>query len=244
MSTQTSIEWTELTWNPTIGCSKISPGCKYCYAERMACRLQAMGMHGYENGFEMRLMPDRLEQPLKRRKPTLYFVNSMSYLFHSKVPDDFIDKVFAVIHQTPQHAYQILTKRADRLPDYFSSRECPDNAWIGVTVEDKEFGLPRIDYLRQVNAPIRFLSIEPLLEDLGEINLDGIHWVIVGGESGFTPRPMKGQWVENIQIQADEAGAAFFFKQWGGWGADGVKRNKKKNGRIFKGQTWDSFPNH
>ena len=208
----------------------------------MANRLQSMGMAGYENGFELTLMPDRLGQPLKRRKPTVYFVNSMSDLFHSNIPDEFIDKVFAVIRQTPQHVYQILTKRADRLLEYFSSGECPDNAWVGVTVEDKKFGLPRIDYLRQVDVRIRFLSIEPLLEDLGKINLDGIHWVIVGGESGFSPRPMKGEWVENIQAQADEAGVAFFFKQWGGWGADGIKRNKKVNGRIFKGKTWDDYP--
>ncbi len=242
MSTQSRIEWTELTWNPTKGCTKVSPGCKHCYAEVMARRLQAMRVPGYVDGFALGLLPERLEQPLQRKKPTVYFVNSMSDLFHEDVPDEFLDQVFEVIRRTPQHHYQILTKRSERLPEYFAARSCPANVWLGVSVEDRQYGLPRVDHLRQVKAHIRFLSIEPLLEDLGEIDLSGIHWVIVGGESGPKARPMQEVWVENIQEQADRAGAAFFFKQWGGWGADGVKRHKKANGRLFRGQTWDAYP--
>lgn len=242
MTTQSRIEWTEKTWNPTTGCTKISPGCKHCYAEVMAHRLRAMGAPGYENGFQLSLLPERLVQPLQRKKPTVYFVNSMSDLFHEDIPDKFLDQVFSVIRQTPQHTYQILTKRAERLPKYFRKRVCPKNVWLGVSVEDRQYGVPRIDFLRQVDAQTRFLSVEPLLEDVGEIDLTGIHWVIVGGESGPKARPMKPEWVEKVKIQADEAGAAFFFKQWGGWGADGVKRDKKANGRIFRGKTWDSYP--
>ena len=242
MTTESRIEWTEQTWNPTTGCTKVSPGCKHCYAEVMARRLCAMGTPGYENAFKLALHPDRLGQPLKRKKPTVYFVNSMSDLFHEKIPDDFLDKIFSTIRQTPQHTYQILTKRAERLPRYFTDRNCPSNVWLGVTVEDKKYGLPRIDYLRQVKAKIRFLSIEPLLEDLGRINLDGIHWVIVGGESGHHARPMQYEWIENIQRQTKQNNIAFFFKQWGGWGADGIKRHKKANGRLFQGQTWDAYP--
>ncbi|BCT68308.1 phage Gp37/Gp68 family protein [Nitrosospira sp. NRS527] len=242
MATQSSIEWTEQTWNPTTGCTKISLGCKNCYAEIMARRLHAMGTPGYENEFELTLHPLRLEQPIKRKKPTVYFVNSMSDLFHEHVSDEFLDRVFDVIRKTPYHTYQILTKRADRLPQYFHERSCPKNVWLGVSVEDKRYGVPRIDYLRQVEAHIRFLSVEPLLEDVGEIDLSGIHWVIVGGESGRKARPMQLEWVESIQQQAEEAGAAFFFKQWGRWGADGVSRDKKTNGRVLNGRTWDSMP--
>jgi protein gp37 len=242
MSTQTSIEWTEQTWNPTTGCTKISPGCKHCYAETMARRLHAMGANGYINNFKLTLQPNRLSQPLLRKKPTVYFVNSMSDLFHEDVPDAFLDQVFHVIRQTPQHTYQILTKRAERLPSYFGTRACPDNIWLGVSVEDREYGIPRIGHLRNINASVRFLSIEPLLEDLGQMDLSGIHWVIVGGESGHKARPMRLEWVENIQTQTEAAGAAFFFKQWGGWGADGVKRHKKANGRLLRGRTWDSYP--
>lgn len=242
MSTQSRIEWTEQTWNPTTGCTKISPGCKHCYAEVMARRLQAMGAPGYEHGFKLQIHPARLVQPLKRKKPTVYFVNSMSDLFHVDIPDSFLDQVFDVMRRTPQHTYQVLTKRAERVSEYFASRDCPANVWLGVTVEDRQYGLPRIDQLRKVNAKVRFLSIEPLLEDLDQINLAGIHWVIVGGESGFKARPMLESWVANIQAQAEEQGAAFFFKQWGGWGADGVRRNKKANGRLFRGRTWDAYP--
>lgn len=242
MATKSQIEWTEQTWNPTTGCTKTSPGCKHCYAEVMSARLHAMKARGYENGFQLTLMPERLDQPLKRKKPTVYFVNSMSDLFHEDIPDSYLDDVFSVIEKTPQHTYQILTKRAERLPDYFNQRRCPTNVWLGVSVEDRKFGVPRIDQLKRVNASIRFLSIEPLLEDIGTIDLNGIHWVIVGGESGPKARPMKPEWVENIKTQADKTGVAFFFKQWGGWGADGVKRHKKANGREFSGKIWDQMP--
>lgn len=242
MSNQTQIEWTEQTWNPTTGCSKISPGCKNCYAEALTPRLQAMGAPGYDNGFALSLMPERLEQPLRRRKPTVYFVNSMSDLFHEEIPDAYLDRVFDTIRQTPQHTYQILTKRADRMKAYFQNRTAPANTWLGVSVEDREYGLPRIKALREVDVAIRFLSIEPLLEDLGELDLHGIHWVIVGGESGPKARPMRPEWVEHIQLQCAEQGNAFFFKQWGGWGADGKKRPKKENGRLFKGRVWNEMP--
>lgn len=242
MATQTSIEWTEQTWNPTTGCTKISPGCKHCYAEVMATRLHAMGAPGYDNGFRLSILPERFGQPLRRKKPTVYFVNSMSDLFHEDVPDSVLDQVFDVIDRTPQHTYQILTKRAERLPRYFRGRKCPKNVWLGVSVEDRKHGVPRIEHLRQVDAHIRFLSVEPLLEDVGELDLAGIHWVIVGGESGHHARPMLEEWVANVKSQADAAGSAFFFKQWGGWGADGVKRNKKSNGRVFRGRTWDAYP--
>ncbi len=239
---ETKIEWTERTWNPTTGCTKVSPGCKHCYAEVMARRLTAMKASGYENGFKLTIHPKRITQPLERKKPTVYFVNSMSDLFHKDVPDNFIDRIFDVIRETPQHTYQILTKRAERLPKYFSNRDCPENVWLGVSVEDRKFGVPRIEHLRKVNAKIRFLSVEPLLEDLGPLNLTDIHWVIVGGESGHKARPMEESWVENVKHEADKYGAAFFFKQWGKWGADGVKRHKKENGRTFKGRTWDAYP--
>lgn len=242
MTTASRIEWTEQTWNPTVGCSKISPGCKHCYAEVMAGRLQAMGTPGYENGFNLTLLPSRLTEPLKRKKPTVYFVNSMSDVFHEKVPFDYIDHIFATIRQTPQHTYQILTKRASRMAKYFATREVPQNAWLGVSVEDRKYGLPRIDYLRTVKAKVRFLSIEPLLEGLGEFNLNGIHWVIVGGESGPKARPMQAEWVEEVRLQCEDNDIAFFFKQWGGWGADGKKRAKKENGRKLHGRTWDGMP--
>jgi len=242
MTTQSTIEWTEQTWNPTTGCTKVSPGCKNCYAEVMARRLQAMATPKYENGFNLALHPERLDQPLQRKKPTVYFVNSMSDLFHEGILDEFLDHVFSVVRQTPQHTYQILTKRAGRLPQYFRDRDCPPNVWLGVSVEDRRYGVPRIDQLRRVDAHIRFLSVEPLLEDLGTLDLTGIHWVIVGGESGHKARPMREQWVANVKEQADADGAAFFFKQWGGWGADGVKRYKKANGRVFRGRTWDAYP--
>jgi protein gp37 len=242
MATQSTIEWTEVTWNPTTGCTKVSAGCKNCYAEVMARRLQAMGASGYENNFNLTLQPGRIQQPLLRKKPTVYFVNSMSDLFHEEIPDSYLEEIFAVIEQTPHHTYQILTKRAERLPRYFDKRACPQNVWLGVSVEDKKHGVPRIDYLRSVKAHIRFLSVEPLLEDIGNLNLEGIHWVIVGGESGRKARPMKQEWVTNVQRQAERSGAAFFFKQWGGWGADGVKRSKKTNGRVLEGRIWDNYP--
>lgn len=242
MTTGTSIEWTEMTWNPTVGCTKISPGCKNCYAEKMAERLMAMATPGYENGFQLTLLPTRLEDPLRRKKPTVYFVNSMSDLFHEDVPFGYIDSVFDVIGKAHWHTFQILTKRANRLAEYFATRSAPVNAWLGVSVEDRKYGMPRIDHLRSVHATVRFLSIEPLLEDLGHMNLTDIHWVIVGGESGPKARPMKQEWVESIQVQCEQQAAAFFFKQWGGWGADGKRRAKKSNGRLINGRTYDEMP--
>lgn len=241
MSTS-KIEWTEETWNPTTGCDKVSAGCKNCYAEVMANRLQAMGTPGYENGFDFSMMPERLEQPLKRKKSTKYFVNSMSDLFHEKMPNEFIDKIMGIIDLTPQHVYQILTKREDRMFEYFQNRRVPENIWLGVTVEDKKHGVPRIDKLRNINATIKFLSVEPLLQDIGEIDLSGIHWVIVGGESGAKARPMKPEWALNVKKQCEDQNVAFFFKQWGTWGADGVKRSKKTNGRILNGKEWNEYP--
>lgn len=242
MTQLSRIEWTEATWNPTVGCTKISPGCKNCYAETMAKRLQAMNAPGYENGFKLKILPERLEEPLRRKKPTIYFINSMSDLFHKNVPDSYIDQVFDVIRRSPHHTFQVLTKRAERLTSFFKSRTVPPNAWIGVSVEDKKHGVPRINHLKKVDAKIRFLSIEPLLEDVGILDLNEIHWVIVGGESGPKSRQMKIEWVENIQRQCKEQSVQFFFKQWGGWGADGKRRSKKANGRLLDGRTWDDMP--
>lgn len=239
---KSKIEWTEETWNPTTGCTKVSAGCKNCYAETMAIRLKAMGAPGYENGFDFTIMPKRLEQPLKKKKPTKYFVNSMSDLFHEEMDALFLDKIMGVIDLTPQHIYQILTKREDAMFAYFQKRSIPENIWLGVTVEDKKHGVPRIDKLRDLPAKIKFLSVEPLLEDLGKINLQGIDWVIVGGESGAKARPMKPEWALKVKRQCEEQNVAFFFKQWGTWGADGVKRSKKTNGRLLAGQEWNAFP--
>src|SRR6185437_471878 len=242
LTTTSRIEWTEQTWNPIVGCTKVSAGCKHCYAEVMAKRLKAMGTPGYEKGFALRLIPERLEDPLSRKKPTVYFVNSMSDLFHERVPVAYIDQVFEVIATTPQHSYQILTKRAERLASYFRSQSVPRNVWLGVSVENKRHGVPRIDHLRQVPAKIRFLSVEPHLEDVGELALTDIHWVIVGGETGPNARPMKQEWANAVRIQCEEQKVAFFFKQWGGWGADGKRRAKSKNGRLLNGRTWDEMP--
>jgi protein gp37 len=242
MTTASRIEWTEQTWNPTIGCTKISAGCKNCYAETMARRLQAMGTPGYEDAFELRLLPGRLADPLKRRKPTTYFVNSMSDLFHEKVPAEYVQQVFDVIAQTPQHTYQILTKRAARMARFFQGRAVPPNAWLGVSVENRKHGVPRIEHLRKVPASIRFLSVEPLLQDVGPVDLTGIHWVIVGGESGPKARPMKQEWADAVRRQCEAQRVSFFFKQWGGWGADGKRRAKSANGRLLHGRTWDDMP--
>lgn len=242
MANKTKIEWTEESWNPMVGCTKISPGCENCYAESMAKRLQGIGVKGYENGFKLSLMPERLNEPLRIKKPTKFFVNSMSDLFHEDAPIKYIDNIFDIIRKTPQHIYQILTKRSERMAEYFQSHRCPENAWIGVSVENKKHGLPRINHLRNISASIKFISAEPLLEDLGKINLTNIHWVIVGGESGNRARPMKKEWVLNIKEQCKELDIPFFFKQWGGWGADGIKRSKKANGRILQGEKWDEVP--
>lgn len=245
MTTISKIEWTEATWNPVVGCTKLSAGCKHCYAEVMARRLQAMGVAGYERGFRaVRTLPERLDEPLRRKKPTVYFVNSMSDLFHVQVPESFIDRVFATMRTAKQHTFQVLTKRADRVAAYTAEHAVPDNVWIGVSVENKRHGVPRIDHLRRVPARTRFLSIEPLLEDVGHLDLTGIHWVIVGGESGHGARRMKAEWVRSIQRACEAQGVHFFFKQWGAFGVDGIRRSKKANGRELDGVTWDAMPNY
>jgi len=220
----------------------MSPGCQFCYAEVMAKRLQAIGTSGYENGFELTLHHQRLQQPFLRKKPTMFFVNSMSDLFHEHVPLRFIDEVFSVIQQTPQHTYQILTKRSARMRDYFTSRKVPENAWLGVTVENKKHGKPRIADLGKINAKVLFLSCEPLLEDLGQLDLSHVDWVIAGGESGPHARLMRQEWVEAIRDQCSTSNTAFFFKQWGVWGSDGKRRNKKINGRLLSGRAWNEYP--
>lgn len=237
----TKIEWTDKTWNPITGCSKVSAGCANCYAEVMSKRLQAMKQDKYKKGFVLTMHNSALDEPLKWKKPHTIFVCSMSDLFHENVPFDFIDKVIEIIKSTPHHNYQILTKRASRMSEYFSNRNIPQNAWLGVTV-DVSSSKDRIDYLRNINAPIKFLSCEPLLENLGNMNLDGIDWVIVGGESGMRARPMKAEWVQSIKAQTEQQGSAFFFKQWGTWGSDGVKRNKKANGKLIDGKVYQAMP--
>jgi protein gp37 len=243
MTTVSRIEWTERTWNPVVGCTKISPGCKHCYAETLSRRLRAIGVPGYEMPFTtVRVLPQRLLDPVRRRTPTLYFVNSMSDLFHEAVPESFIDRVFDVIRSTPQHTYQILTKRAERLSDYSYECEIPENAWVGVSVEDKKYGVPRIAHLQSTRAATRFLSIEPLLESIGSVDMRDIDWAIVGGESGHKARPMAESWVQEIRTQCANQGVLFFFKQWGAFGADGIKRSKKKNGRLLDGVEWNDMP--
>jgi len=243
MTTISKIEWTEATWNPVVGCTKLSAGCKHCYAEVMARRLQAMGAAGYEYGFrKVRVLPERLGEPLRRKKPTLYFVNSMSDLFHIHVPDRFIEMVFDTMCASTQHTFQVLTKRADRLAAFAKTHDIPTNVWIGVSVENKRHGVPRIEHLRSVAASIRFLSVEPLLEDVGVLDLSGIDWVIVGGESGPGARPMNPEWARNVRRQCKTQGVKFFFKQWGAHGADGLRRSKKTNGRLLDGRTWNEMP--
>ena len=237
----TKIEWTEKVWNPSIGCDKVSAGCKFCYAEVFAKRLKAMGIEDYKDGFLFKILPHRLEEPLKIKKPTKFFVNSMSDLFHENMPFEYLDMIFDVIKKTPQHVYQILTKRDKVMLEYFSDKVVPDNVWLGVSVENAAFK-KRIDTLSKVKAKIRFISFEPLIGAVGEVNLDGIHWAIVGGESGRKARPVKQQWVDEIFQQCRQQSVAFFFKQWGTWGADEIKRNKKVNGRKFRGKEWNEYP--
>jgi protein gp37 len=234
MAQQSSIEWTESTWNPVTGCSKISPGCKHCYAERMAMRLQAMGVANYRNGFEVTLHEHALSLPLTWKKPQTIFVNSMSDLFHKDVPLTFIRKVFAIMEASHWHRFQILTKRSERLLELSSKLEWTPNIWMGVTVEHPDYAY-RIDRLRQTGAHIKFLSLEPLLAPLPRLKLKNIDWAIVGGESGPGARPMQKDWVLDIRNQCDKAGVAFYFKQWGGV-------FKKKTGRVLEGRTWDEMP--
>ena len=231
---QSSIEWTEMTWNPTTGCDKVSAGCKYCYAEVMTRRLHAMGIEKYKDGFELRIHEDALQIPYEWKKPKVVFVNSMSDLFHKDVPLSFIQKVFDVMNNTPMHTYQVLTKRAERLYEIHDKLNWGINIWMGVSVENDKVK-DRIDFLRETNAKVKFLSLEPLIGPLTNLNLDQIHWAIVGGESGRKARPMKESWVWDIRQQCAEQGVAFFFKQWGGV-------NKKKTGRELGGRTYDEMP--
>lgn len=242
---KTSIPWTERTWNPVTGCTKYSAGCAHCYAEVMAKRLQGMGQKRYTNGFQLTLHPEALNEPKKVKKPSMFFVCSMADLFHDEVPFEFVDKVMQTIKECPQHTFQILTKRSSRMFYYFflEQNPIPQNVWLGVTVESIIYGnLKRLHALKTIQAPVRFLSCEPLLSDLGTLDLSGINWVIVGGESGNQARPMKKEWVLNIKRQCDEQGVPFFFKQWGTYGEDGVKRDKKANGCSIDGKTYQAWP--
>jgi len=239
MSSQSSIEWTDATWNPVRGCTKISPGCKHCYAETFAERFRGVKGHPYEQGFDVRLVPEKLAEPLRWRTPRMIFANSMSDLFHDLVPDDYIVAVARVMATAKWHTYQVLTKRAERLRRLLNSDLAfvarQPHIWWGVSVEDKKYGVPRIEQLQRAKAAVRFLSVEPLLEDLGQLDLQGIDWMIVGGESGPGARPMKKDWVLGVRDQCKKAGVAFFFKQWGGV-------HKAKTGRRLEGKTYDEFP--
>jgi protein gp37 len=239
MSDGSAIEWTDATWNPVRGCTKVSPGCKHCYAETFAERWRGIEGHPYEQGFDLRIVPEKLDEPLRWRRPRRIFVNSMSDLFHDGIDETFIRRVFEVMHEADWHTYQVLTKRADRMRTLTRrlSRDRVEqpHIWLGVSVEDRRHGVPRIDVLRDVPAAVRFLSIEPLLEDLGTIDLAGIHWVIVGGESGPGARPMRAEWVQSVQQQCAEQSVPFFFKQWGGV-------QKKRAGRELDGRTWNELP--
>ncbi len=239
MAASSSIEWTDATWNPIRGCTKISPGCKHCYAETFAERFRGVPGHPYEHGFDLKLVPQKLSEPLKWSAPKMIFVNSMSDLFQDGIPRPFIEQVARVMQMADWHTYQVLTKRAELMrgmlngPLAFAAGL--DHVWWGVSVEDRKYGLPRIEALRATPAAVRFLSVEPLLEDLGKIDLRGIHWVIVGGESGPGAREMKEAWVTNIREQCDAAGVPFFFKQWGGV-------RKSEAGRTLDGRTFDDMP--
>jgi len=239
MSATSAIEWTDATWNPVRGCTKISPGCKHCYAETFAERFRGVPGHPYEQGFDLKIVPHKLSDPLKWATPKTIFVNSMSDLFQDGIADSFVEQVGRVMQMADWHTYQVLTKRAEHMRDMLcgplSFAAQLDHIWWGVSVEDRKYGLPRIDALRQAPAALRFLSVEPLLEDLGEINLNGIHWVIVGGESGAGARPMEEAWVISIREQCAAAKIPFFFKQWGGV-------RKSEAGRMLDGRTYDQMP--
>lgn len=234
MSEKSTIEWTDSTWNPVTGCTKVSPGCKHCYAETFSERWRGVPGHPYAQGFDIRLWPNRLDLPLLWKKPRTIFVNSMSDLFHEKVSLAFIQSVFQTMERAWWHTFQILTKRSERLAELVPSLSWPSNVWMGVSIETSEY-LWRADHLRQAPAVVKFLSLEPLLGPLDTLDLSGIHWVIVGGESGPNARPMEADWVKEIRNQCRRQGLPFFFKQWGGV-------LKKRNGRVLDGQTWDGMP--
>jgi protein gp37 len=239
MAEHSAIEWTDATWNPVRGCTKISPGCKHCYAEVFAERFRGVPGHPYERGFDPRLVPEKLAEPLRWQTPKMIFVNSMSDLFHDSVPDEYIAAAAKVMIRAKWHTFQILTKRSARMASLLRGRlrfaAEARHIWWGVSVEDRKHGLPRLSDLQEAPASVRFLSVEPLLEGLGRVNLKGVHWVIVGGESGHGARPLKREWVTEVRDQCNDAGVPFFFKQWGGV-------QKKRAGRELDGQTYDGFP--
>ena len=242
MAQSSSIEWTEATWNPTTGCTKVSHGCTNCYAERMAFRLQAMGQPRYKDGFKLTLQDDIVDLPLRWKKPRVIFVNSMSDLFHKDVPDKFIKRCFEVMVEASQHKFQVLSKRPERVAELASKIEWAENIWMGTSVENSKY-VERIRVLQKIPAAVRFLSVEPLLGPISRMPLKDIHWVIVGGESGPKSRPMKIDWVRSIRDQCVLKEVPFFFKQWGAFGADGVRRSKKANGRELDGEEWSEMPN-
>jgi protein gp37 len=234
MAGRSAIEWTEATWNPVTGCSKVSPGCAHCYAETFAERWRGIPGHPYEQGFDLRLWPDRLDVPLRWRAPRLIFVNSMSDLFHEDIPFEFVERVFETMVRAEQHVFQILTKRHERLALLAPDLPWPENVWMGVTIENRRF-LHRADFLHEVPAAVRFISAEPLLGPLEGLELEGIDWLIAGGESGYRHRPVKAPWIRELRDRCAAEGVAFFFKQWGG-------RTPKAGGRELDGRTWDEMP--
>lgn len=234
MADNSAIEWTDATWNPVTGCTEVSPGCDHCYARTFAERFRGVAGHPYEQGFDLRLWPSRLELPLKWKAPRRIFVNSMSDLFHTDVPDDYIFKVFDVMRRADHHIFQLLTKRSARLAKLAPRLSWPSHIWVGVSVETMQYRW-RVDQLRQVPASIRFISAEPLLGSLKDLDISNIHWLITGGESGVGHRPCNPQWVRELRDKCQETGAAFFFKQWGG-------RTPKQGGRLLDGQTWNEYP--
>jgi len=232
--TKTKIEWTESSWNPITGCSKISDGCLNCYAEKMALRLKAMGTKGYENGFEVTLQYHQLERPLKLKKPQMIFVNSMSDIFHEKVPDDYILKIFETMNKADWHIFQVLTKRPERLEELREKINWTKNIWLGTTIESNKY-IDRVKFIKETQANIKFISFEPLIDSVKDINIEGIDWVIVGGESGSGSRVIKKEWIYEIKEKCDKLNIPFFFKQWGG-------TNKKKSGRLLDGKIYDEMP--
>ena len=234
MADRSAIEWTEATWNPVTGCDKVSPGCAHCYAEAFAERFRGVPGHPYEQGFDLRMWPERLDQPLRWKRPRMIFVNSMSDLFHERIPADFIRGVFASMEEAHWHTFQILTKRPERLVELANDLPWPGNVWMGVSIENRRF-IKRADHLRQVNSAVRFISAEPLLGPLGGLDLDGVDWLIAGGESGVRYRPTRAEWIRELRDRCEVEGVAFFFKQWGG-------RTSKAGGRLLDGRTYDAMP--
>jgi protein gp37 len=234
MADRSAIEWTEATWNPVTGCDEVSPGCAHCYAKTFAERFRGVPGHPYEQGFDLRLWPERLDQPMHWKRPRMVFVNSMSDLFHERIPEQFLHGVFAVMQRANHHTFQILTKRHERLAELAPTLPWPDNVWMGVSIENRRF-VHRADYLREVPAAVRFISAEPLLGSLEGLDLSGIHWLIAGSESGHHHRPVRAEWVGELRDRCNQESVAFFFKQWGG-------RHPKSGGRELDGRTWDEMP--